>query len=300
MNSRLEAFQAKLAEKRMDCAVIGPTTNMRYLLGGTPHADERLCLFLVTPDAVQMIAPELNADMISSFTDMEMLTWADASGPESALSKSILGKGKLHVLAIDGSMRADFLLAVLEQLDTPRTVPVDPIIASLRAVKSATEIEVLSKAAAQADRAMQAAVDACRPGATEKEIAWEAEKSFRKDGVERVEFTLVAAGQNAAIPHHYSSDKVLRKGEGIIIDIGASFNGYKSDITRNVFLGDPDREYLDTYDLVLAANIRGREAVRPGVSAEEVDRAARAVIEEKGLGGNFIHRTGHGLGMDIH
>ncbi len=300
MNSRLQAFQARLAEKQTDCAVIGPTTNMRYLLGGAPHADERLCLFLVTPDTVQMIAPELNADMISSFTDARMLTWADSHGPEAALSRSILGKGKLRILAIDGSMRADFLLAVLEQYDPLRTIPVDPIIAKLRVKKSPREIESLTRAAAQADRAMQAAVDACRPGATEAEIAWIAEIAFRKDGADRVEFNLVAAGQNAAFPHHHSGDKVLQKGEGIIIDIGASLNGYKSDITRVVFLGDPEKEFLDAYELVRSANTRGRETVRPGIPAEEVDRATRAVISEKGMGGNFIHRTGHGLGMDIH
>jgi Xaa-Pro aminopeptidase len=300
MNNRLQVFQARLAEKQTDCAVIGPTTNMKYLLGGAPHTDERLCLLLVTPDTVQMITSQLNTDMISAFTDVETLTWKDAYGPEAALSSSVLHKGKVRILAIDGSMRADFLLAVLEQCNPIRTVPVDPIIATLRIKKSPQEIKALSDAAAQADRAMQAAVDACRPGATEAEIAWVAEKAFRKDGADRVEFTLVAAGQNACFPHHQSSDKVLQRGEGIIIDIGASLNGYKSDITRVVFLGDPDREFVDAYETVSAANTRGRETVRPGVPAEEVDRATRAVIEEKGMGDHFIHRTGHGLGLDIH
>jgi Xaa-Pro aminopeptidase len=300
MKSRLQKFQAKLAERQIDCAVIGPTTNMRYLLGGAPHTDERLCLFFVTPDSVQMISPELNADKISSFTDVEILTWADADGAGAALSRSILNKGKVRVIAIDGSMRADFLLAVLDRCEKPKTIPADPIIAELRILKSPDEIEALALAAAQADRAMQAAVDECGPGATEAEICWAAEKAFRKDGAECVEFTLVAAGQNAAFPHHNSGDKVLRKGEGIIIDIGASLNGYKSDITRMVFLGDPGTEFLDAYELVRSANNRGRETVRPGVTAEDVDHAARSIIEKKGMGDRFIHRTGHGLGMDIH
>ncbi len=300
MNSRIHAFQARLAEKQTDCAVIGPTTNMKYLLGGAPHADERLCLLLVTPDAVQMVAPQLNADMLSALSDAEVLTWVDAQGPEAALSGSILGKGNIRILAADGSMRADFLLFALEHCNPMQTISVDPIIAQLRIKKSSQEIRALADAAAQADRAMQAAVDACRPGITEAEIAWAAEKAFRKDGADRVEFTIVAAGQNAAYPHHQSGDKVLQKGEGIIIDIGASLNGYKSDITRMVFLGDPDREFFDAYELVRSANTRGRETVRPGVPAEEVDRAARAVIEEKGMGKYFIHRTGHGLGLDVH
>jgi Xaa-Pro aminopeptidase len=300
MNSRLKSFQVKLAEKKVDCAVLGPTTGMRYLLGDAPHADERLCLLLVTPGTAQIISSELNADKISSFTDLEMVVWSDADGPGTVLSGSILKKMKKRVIAVDGSMRADFLLAVLDQCEQPRTLPADTILAELRIIKSPLEIEALALAAAQADKAMQAAVDACIPGATEAEVAWAAEKAFRKDGADCVEFTLVAAGPNAAYPHHRSGDKVLKKGEGVIIDIGASLNGYKSDITRTVFLGDPDREFTDIYELVLSANIRGQETVRPGVPAEEVDRAARALIEEKGMGDRFIHRTGHGLGMDIH
>jgi Xaa-Pro aminopeptidase len=300
MNTRINALQAKLEEKGTDCALIGPTTNMRYLLGGAPHADERLCLLLVTPDAAQIVAPELNAEMLSAMSDVNMLTWSDAQGPEAALSRSILGKGNIRTLAADGSMRADFLLSALKQCTPMRTIPLDPIIARLRIIKSPLEIRALIDAAAQADRAMQAAVEACRPGVTEAEVAWAAEEAFRKDGAERVEFTIVAAGENAAFPHHQSGEKVLRKGEGIIIDIGASLNGYKSDITRMVFLGGPDREFLDAYELVRSANAEGRKTVKPGISAEEVDRAARSVIEQKGMGENFIHRTGHGLGLDVH
>ena len=300
MQKRLQAFQARLAEEGTDCAVIGPTTNMLYLLGRAPHADERLCLLIVTSDAVEMIVPQVNADMTAAFIDVQMLTWEDASGPGTALSKSVLGKGKIRTLATDGSMRADFLLAALEECNPMQTISADPIIAELRIKKSPQEIAALAEAAAQADRAMQAAVDGCRPGASETEIAWAAEEAFHRDGADCVEFTLVAAGGNAAFPHHHSGDRQLQRGEGIIIDIGASLNGYKSDITRMVFLGDPDREFLDAYELVRSANARGRETVQPGVSAEEVDRATRAVIKEKGLGDRFIHRTGHGLGLDIH
>jgi len=300
MHDRIQAFQKRLAETRIDCAVIGPTTNMKYLLGGAPHADERLCLLVVAPDAVQVIAPQLNADVISALSDVEILTWGDSQGPKTALARSILGKRNVRVLAADGSMRADFLLPVIEQCSPVKTIHAAPLISQLRIKKSPLEISALFDAAAQADRAMEAAVDACRAGATEKEIAWAAEKAFRNDGAERVEFTIVAAGENAAFPHHQSGEKVVQKGEGIIIDIGASLKGYKSDITRVVCVGDPDKEFLDTYELVRSANARGREAVGPGVPAEEIDRAARSIIEQKGLGEHFIHRTGHGLGLDVH
>jgi Xaa-Pro aminopeptidase len=209
-------------------------------------------------------------------------------------------------------MRADFLLSVLDFLEDERAgrakecaerirvVSADPLVSELRIAKSPAEIEAIAEAAAQADRAMQAAVDACKPGVTEADVAWVTEQAFRLDGAERVEFTLIAAGANAAQPHHHSGQKVLQKGEGIIIDIGASLNGYKSDITRVVFLGNPDKEFLAAYDTVRKANEAGKRTVRPGVTAQDVDRATRRVIDNAGLGDYFIHRTGHGLGLDVH
>jgi len=300
MTDRLAVFQKKLAEHGVGCAVIGPTASMHYLLGGTPLADERLCLLLVTKNEVQMVAPRLNEEQIAGFTDVELLTWDDAGGYETALSKSIIVKNRPGTVGIDGSMRADFLLAVLEQVRPKRTLAVDPIIAKQRIRKSPEEIDALARSLALADRAVAAAAVACRPGVTEAEVAWAAEKSFREDGAQRVEFTQVAAGLNAALPHYFSADKKLEEGEGIIIDIGASLGGYKSDITRMVFLGEPGREFLEAFELVLAANAAGREAVRPGMTAEELDRTVRSVIERGGKGEYFIHRTGHGIGLDVH
>lgn len=300
MNKRIQLLQEQLTAEQIDCAVIGPTTNMEYILGGAPHGDERLCVLLVTRDKAEMIVPALNADSVRAFTDIEMITWKDADGPGAALSRSVLGKGTFSVLAADGAMRSDFLLAVSEICPPRQFVSADPVIGRLRIIKSPEEIEALQRAAAQADRAMQAAVDACRPGVTEAEVAWEAESAFRKDGAERVEFTLVAAGKNGAEPHHHSDGTVLEKGEGIIIDIGASLSGYKSDITRVVYLGEPDKPFLQAYNAVLAANEAGRKAARPGATAELVDAAARRTLTETGHGERFIHRTGHGIGMDIH
>jgi Xaa-Pro aminopeptidase len=300
MKERLQSLQLLLERESVDCAVFGPTNNMLYLLGGTPHPDERLCILVVTPKHTEIIAPRLNADIIASFSDIPMIAWEDSQGPGAALSQSILGKGRIHTLAADGSMRADFILQVLNHCSPDTAVSADPVIAGLRVVKSPGEVAALADAAAQADRAMQAAVDACTPGATEAEVAWAVEQAFRRDGADRVEFTLIAAGANAAFPHHNTGDKVLQKGEGIIIDIGASLNGYKSDITRVVFLGEPNKEFLDAYELVERANRSGRDAALVGARAEDIDRCTRSVIEKAGMGEFFIHRTGHGLGLDIH
>jgi Xaa-Pro aminopeptidase len=147
---------------------------------------------------------------------------------------------------------------------------------------------------------MQAAVNACRPGVTEVEVAWAAEAAFRQDGAEAVDFMLIASGPNGAYPHHHSSERRLEEGDAIIIDMGATLNGYKSDITRMVYLGKPPAEFLKAYAAALEANQRARDAVRPGAMASEIDHAARSTLEAAGYGPYFVHRTGHGIGLDGH
>jgi Xaa-Pro dipeptidase len=147
---------------------------------------------------------------------------------------------------------------------------------------------------------MQAAVDACRVGATESEVAWAVEAAFRQNGAEVVDFTIVGAGANGAFPHHHSSDTRLQKGDAVVIDIGATHRGYKSDITRMVHLGKPTQEFTKAYEAVLQANQRAMAAVKPGVKAEEIDRIGRSTLESAGLGQYFTHRLGHGLGLDGH
>lgn len=297
---KIEDLQVSLSGEGIDCVVIGPGTNMRYFLGGSPHADERLCLLLVNSDDAQIIVPRLNAKDMEKYTDLKIIAWTDSKGPEAALAESFLNGKKINTIAVDGSMRADFLLPLLSKCNPGKVISADPVISRLRIKKSAREIAALKKAALQADRIMQKGIDACRPGVKEEEVAWLIEEAFRKDGAESVEFTLVASGANASSPHHKSGEKKLRKGEGVLLDIGASLNGYKSDISRVVFLGEPDREFLEIYEIVRTANRLGRSAVKPAAIAGDVDRGSRQFITEAGFGDFFIHRTGHGLGLDIH
>jgi Xaa-Pro aminopeptidase len=297
---RIVKLQQLMQEENIDIAAVGPTNNMRYILGDTPHPDERFCVLIITGDQLQFIVPKLNVQKVRSFTDIEMLTWEDAAGPGGTIQSSLLSKFKKVKLATDGSMRADFLLQLLSNVQPEETVSLDPMISNMRIRKSAHEVEHLHRAAEQADKAMAACVDACRPGVTEKEIGWEAESAFRREGAEEVTFTLIAAGPNGSHPHHHSGMTALDQGDGVIIDIGASLDGYKSDITRVVHIGSPSEEFQKIYDVVLQANENALENVHQGVSAREIDRAARSVIEESGFGDFFIHRTGHGIGLDIH
>lgn len=298
--NRLTQLQAAMQAAQVDLVAIGPTANMRYLLGYVPHPDERLCLLLVSADTANIVVPTLNAEGVAAHTDLPLHRWPDAEGPEVALKNALGQLSAAKKLAIDGTMRADFLLPLLAATSPQATATVEPLLAPLRARKSPAEVEALARAATQADRAMQAAIDACRPGVTEAEVAWIAEEAFRKDGAEQVPFTLIASGPNGAHPHHHSGPRRLQAGEAVVLDMGASLDGYLSDITRMLFLGEPPAEFLKAYDAVLAANERGRASVKPGATAHEVDHAARSALAAAGYGDYFIHRTGHGVGLEIH
>ncbi len=299
-NERLSNLQNRMREAGVDLIAIGPTANMQYLVGFAPHADERVCLLLVRPDDVRMVAPSLNCEEIAAHTDVELVPWADVDGPQVALRRALGSRTALGSLAVDGATRADFLMHLQANVTSQKTISADSLVAPLRLCKSADEIELLAQAAAQADQAMQAAVDTCRVGATESEIAWAAEAGFRKSGADVVDFTIVAAGANGAFPHHHAGNTQLKNGDAIVIDIGATYRGYKSDITRMVHLGKPTEEFSRAYAAVLEANQRAMAAVRPGVAAEEIDRVAREVLEAAGYGKYFTHRTGHGIGLEGH
>jgi Xaa-Pro aminopeptidase len=299
---RLNRLQKQLAQAGVDLLAIAPTPNMRYLLGFAPLADERLCLLLVTPQDVRVVAPQLTAQQIETRTGREAIHWSDAGGPRRALIEAVgaLGVGSRPVLAADATMRADIFLVLEEAVDPARSLSADAILSALRMIKSGDEVEALARAAAQADRAMMAGVEACRPGVTERQVADVIASYFRRDGAETVDVTLVASGPNGAFPHHEAGDRHLQDGDTIILDIVGTLDGYKSDITRVVHLGEPSADLRSVYEVVLEANRRGREAAVAGAYARDVDHAVRQVIDQAGYGSYFIHRTGHGLGMEMH
>lgn len=299
---RIKRLQAQLHESKVDLLAIAPTANMIYLLGFAPIYDERICALLVTPNAARLVVPFLNADQVEAHTGMSAIRWTDEQGPAGALMQALdeLGLEGGGTLAADGTMHASDLIALQGFTQPAQTIAADSIMSRLRMLKSAAEVELLAEAAAQADRAIMAGANACKPGVTERQVADAIRRSFLSDGADMVDFTIVGSGPNGAFPHHLSSERKLQTGDTIILDIGATWKGYKSDVTRVVHLGPPSPEVQRAYDLVLEANTRGREAVRPGVRAQEVDAATRAPIDAAGMGEYFFHRTGHGLGIEEH
>jgi Xaa-Pro aminopeptidase len=284
----------------LDLVAVTTAPNLRYFSGFVPHLDERFNALLISQKDVVWVAPELNREQIEARVQFPVIAWRDEEGPQEAIRHALQRLGLPRSLGIDGAGRADILLRLQEAAQPQTSQSADGLIAQLRQIKSPEEIELLASAAAQADRAIQAALEVCRAGISERQVAWEIESFFRQDGAEQVDFTLVASGANGAFPHHHSSERVLQMGDAIILDIGATLNGYKSDITRMVFLGEPSAEFLRAYAAVNQANLAARAEVKPGNSAQEVDRAARNTLRQVGLAEFFVHRTGHGIGLDIH
>ncbi|MCL4395779.1 MAG: M24 family metallopeptidase, partial [Chloroflexi bacterium] len=262
--------------------------------------DERVCLLLVSQHNVRMVIPALNRDDAAARTSIDLVAWADADGPNEALHKALSGATAPRSLAVDGLMRADFLISLQQNVAAGKTIAADTLLAPLRERKSPQEVEALARAAAQADRAMQAGIDACKPGVTEASVAWAVESAFRLDGAEIADFALIASGPNGAFPHHHAGERRLAKGDAIILDIGGTLDGFKSDITRMVHLGKPSDEFLQTYAAVLKANETARAAVRPGATTGAIDHAARSTLQSAGYGEYFTHRTGHGIGLEVH
>ncbi len=302
LESRMHRLQGEMVRRHVDLVALAPTVNMRYLLGFASFADERPCFLLLSPSAAALVVPALNAGQFEARTSLPIARWADSAGPHQAIAQSLaaLDRGPGVTMAVDNTMRADHLLLLLDMVAPARSLPADTLMSALRSVKSQAEIEALARSAELADRAMLAGIAACRPGASERDVAEAVAGEFRKGGADTADFAIIASGPNGAFPHHETGQRQLQTGDTIVLDIGASLHGYKSDITRMVQLGEPPAEVRAAYDAVCEANLAGQRAAVAGARAADVDRAARRSLERAGYGAYFVHRTGHGLGMEIH
>jgi Xaa-Pro aminopeptidase len=195
---------------------------------------------------------------------------------------------------------ASHLLALERAAPDRSFVATGEAVPLLRAVKDANEIQRLRAVAHGADAAFADVIELPFAGRAETDVAAELDRLLRDHGHQRVDFTIVGSGPNAASGHHEPGERRIEPGDAVVMDFGGMRDDYCSDITRTVFVGEPSPEEREVYAIVRAAQQAAFEAVRPGVAAEEVDRAARAVITDAGYGERFVHRTGHGIGLEIH
>lgn len=300
---RLARLQALMRETGTDLVAIGPSSHMMWLSGLDPYGDERPVMLLVGPDHAGFLMPALNAAAARKATDLPLHCWSDDEGPEAALTTLLTECGATAPglsVVLDETMRADFALRLLDALDAPRRRFSADTLGRLRARKDAAEYAALKASATLNDAAVTAAFGALREGMTERELQDVIHAHYEAHGA-RAEFTIIGFGENGAYPHHHTGDTRLAPGMAVLIDSGCRHMGYPSDMTRcGWFGGTPDPEFLKVAAVVEKAVQAALAIARPGVRAAEIDRAARGVIEEAGYGDRFLHRTGHGLGLDIH
>ncbi len=298
---RLENLRAKMRETETDLVALGPGSHMQWLLGFHPHPDERPCLLLVSQAGETFLMPALNAEGTREDTDISFHCWSDDEGPDTAMEAALsaISAKNAKSVVLDETMRADFALLLLGALPQPRHAFTAETVGALRMRKDEDEYSLIKMNAGIADDAMQKAFAAIKPGMSEKELAGVIRAYFASEGAV-TQFSIVGSAANGAFPHHQTGDRKLQEGDAIVIDIGARKQGFPSDITRMAVLGRPPEGYGQIHTIVENAVRAAMAAARPGVKAKDVDAAARKVITDAGYGEYFVHRTGHGLGIDGH
>lgn len=301
MQSRLDAFVAKLPERELDAVLVSGAENRRYLSGFSGSAGYLLIsggrALLATDsrytEQAEKQAPAFQVQQVKPGWD-----WLLEQLKEGGIRK--LGfEGPAMTVATYNSM----LKAITEsaELSGVSLSPVSGLVEEQRAFKDAQELALLQKAIDTSDLAMEQVCPRIAEGMTEREVSWMMEVAMREAGADSISFdTIVASGPNGAMAHHMPTDRVIQRGEPIVIDMGARVNGYCSDITRTVCVGEPDEMFRKIYDIVLGAQLTAIHTVRAGMTGEEGDALAREVIDAAGYGDNFGHSLGHGIGLAVH
>ncbi len=309
---RLAGARAATAAAGLDALLVGVGADLRYLAGYAAMPLERLTLLVIPAAAsapITLICPRLEATPARACPAIAVgaaviATWEETEDP-MALVARLVGPGA-EAAAVSDGLRAAFLLGFQRVLPGARFSLVSTVLRDLRMRKDAHEVTLLRDAAHAADRVVAAIAAGRLVGRTENDVAREVRERLVAEGHDQAEFWIVASGPNSASPHHEGSDRVIGAGEPIVIDIGGTLGGYGSDITRTVWVtgGDPSRgpdpEFRRLYTVLQDAQAAATAAVRPGISAEALDAVARDRIAAAGLGPYFIHRTGHGIGLEGH
>lgn len=304
MQSRVAKLRDRLAASNLDAIVVTHPSNRFYLSGfsatDTPP-NESSGHLVIGHDRAVLVTSFLNADQARQ----------QAPDFEVADRTRVFAEADAKVLQEIGANRAGFedtaiLYSDYRTLtgtlgDAVELVPVGPLVDNLRTVKTPEEIERIAYAVAVTDRALEQVAATLQEGQTEQEIAWRLEVAMRELGAEDLAFpSIVASGPNAARPHHEPGERAIRAGEPIVIDMGALVNGYCADLTRTIWLGEPEAKLREVYSIVLDALRTAEATIRPGMTGKEADAVARDVIAAAGYGEAFGHSLGHGLGVRVH
>jgi Xaa-Pro aminopeptidase len=298
--SRLAAAAAAVDDSEYDAVVLGVGPDLEYLTGYTAHELERLnVLVLVSGEAPTMLMPRLEAPGFPRIGGVEVQDWMDG---DDALDRLFRLLGDAGRIAVSDTMRAHFVVPITRRRPDLQLGLASEVVGPLRMVKSEAERRLLAESGARADVVTTDILEGRMPlvGRSERDVALEVRRRLVEAGLDTAEFAIVGSGPNSASPHHEPGDRIIQRGEIVLFDIGGRLDGYHSDTTRCVHTGPVPSHVAEAWEVLAAAQEAAVAACRVGHTCQDVDRAARAVIEDAGYGERFIHRTGHGIGLQGH
>jgi Xaa-Pro aminopeptidase len=296
--ARLGRLRDRMEESSIDVVMLSMGSDLPYFTGYEAMPLERLTMLVVPSDGdAVLFVPKLEAARVEP-GPFRLVPWGETEDPIALVVKAAAGARRI---AIGDHTWSAFLLGLQTSLPDADWSVASALTKQLRMRKEPAEIECLRAAAEAVDRVLARVPAEIRfSGRTEREVAREFQELTVAEGHDVADFAIIASGPNGASPHHEAGERVIVEGDLVVCDFGGRVRGYYSDVTRTFAVGEPTARQVEVHAFVLAANEAGRAAVAPGVACQEVDRATRRVIVEGGYGEHFIHRTGHGIGLEGH
>ena len=294
---RVERAQAEMAARNIDVMLLSLGADLPYLTGYEATPMERLTMLVlpVTGEAT-LVIPELEAPRVID-GPFRLEPWKETQDPVALIAGLIPG---VRTGAVGDQTWSVFLLRLIEQFPTTSFVSATPVTRPLRIRKDADEVAALREAGAATDRVVARLADERFSGKTEKQLSQHVSQMTIEEGHDLSSFWIVASGPNGASPHHEPGDRVMQLGDLVVVDFGGKVRRYGSDCTRTFSIGPPTSEQAEVHEAVRQAQAAATAFVQPGVAAQAVDEVARRLITESGYGDYFIHRTGHGIGLETH
>jgi Xaa-Pro aminopeptidase len=298
---RLARAAKEAAAADLDALVITPSPDLFYLAGYDAPLLERLTALIVRADGSHLlIVPELERPRAAASPAgglLDIQTWGDGEDPFHLVARTLADGNRYG--ATD-RMWAMHILGLQKVFPSSSFVLASVVMNRLRVRKDEHEVELLARTGRAADESFARLAQEGLAGRAEHDVARRLAELLVENGCTSAAFTIVGSGPNGASPHHDPGDRSIRGGDAVVLDFGGWVGGYCSDMTRTVSVGEPSAEVSEVYEIVRRAQEAAFQTVKPGIPAQDVDRAARRVIEEAGYGDRFIHRTGHGIGLEEH
>jgi Xaa-Pro aminopeptidase len=297
-NLRLERLKSVMEVNGVDAVLLSVGADLPYFTGYEAMATERVTMLVVTVSGEPtLFIPALEAPRVDA-NGLNIRPWHETEDPLGIISDRL---AKAPTLAVGDQTWSVFTVGLQERLPGSKWLAASALTGPIRMIKDESEIEALRQSALGVDRCMaRVPTEVGFEGRTEREISRDLDRMTVEEGHDVAAFAIVASGPNAASPHHEPGGRVVQHGDLVVCDFGGRRAGYFSDSTRTFVVGEASRRQIEVHDTVLAANRAAREAVAPGVACQDVDRAARTVISDAGFGDEFVHRTGHGIGLEVH